>query len=377
MKIGIDISQIVYKGTGVARFTEGLVNTILKYNQKNSWTFLFYSFRQNLDQELEKKIIKKDCKLIKWKLPSTFVSFASNNLHSLTKLLTFKFELLTSLDWFITSDWTEIPLTKVNKATIVHDLVFKRYPETVNQKILKTQELRLNHVKKESKVIFVDSQVTKKDLNDFYKIDSKNIVVNYPGVEVNKPSKDEIEKTLTKYKISKPFILTVGKIEPRKNLGNLIEAFKKIDNSDLNLVIVGPKGWDLKNIKHPLQGKQISNIKYLGFVMDQELYSLYSTCQAFVFPSLWEGFGYPLVEAMNLNTPVVCSKIPPFEEIAQKAACYFDPLNIDEILQTINKVLADDQLKKKLVESGKIRAVNFNWQKYYQKLINTLYDYRS
>ena len=368
MKIGIDISQIVHQGTGVARFTEGLVNSILKYDKDNSWTFLFYSLRQNFDSELEKKIINKGYRLIKWKLPPTLVSFLWNNLHQF-KILNLKFKI--NLDWFITSDWSEIPLTKVNKATIVHDLVFKRYPETVNQKILNTQELRLNHVKKESKIIFADSQVTKKDLINFYKIDPKKVVANYPGVEVNKPSRNEIEKTLTKYKINKPFILTVGKIEPRKNLKKLIEAFIKINNQNLDLVIVGPEGWN-ENIQY-----SVSRVQYLGLVPDQELYSLYSACEVFVFPSLWEGFGYPLIEAMNLNTPVICSKIPPFEEIAEKAACYFDPLNIEEIAQIINKVLTDDQLKKKLVESGKIRAINFSWQKYYQKLINALYDYRS
>lgn len=371
MKIGIDISQIVYKGTGVARFTQGLVNSILEYDEKNSWTFLFYSLRQNLDPQLEKKIINKGYKLIKLPLPPTLVSFTSNTFHSLTKLLTLNFKLLTSLDWFITSDWNEIPLTKVNKATIVHDLVFKRYPETVSQKILNTQESRLNHVKKESKIIFADSQVTKNDLINFYKIDPKKILVNYPGVEVNKPKKNEIEKTLTKYKIDKPFILTVGKTEPRKNLDNLIKAFKKINNKNLDLVIVGPKGWaDQFKVQSP-------KCKVLGYIPDQELYSLYSACEVFVFPSIWEGFGYPLVEAMNLHIPVICSKIPPFEEIAKESAYYFDPLNIEEITQTIDKVITDDQLKKKLVESGKIRAVNFSWQKYYQKLINTLYDNRS
>lgn len=369
MKIGIDISQIAYKGTGVARFTQGLVNTILQYDKKNSWTFLYYSLRQNLDSKLEKKIIKKGYKLIKLPLPPTLVSFILNTFHSLTKLLTLNFKLLTSLDWFITSDWSEIPLTKIKKATIVHDLVFKRYPETVNKKILKTQESRLNHVKNESQIIFADSQVTKNDLINFYQIDSKKVVVNYPGIEVDKPSHNEIQKTLTKYQINKPFILAVGKIEPRKNLSRLIDAFKKINNDSISLVIAGPEGWSTKNINPPIRR---ANIKVLGYIPDQELYSLYSACQVFVFPSLWEGFGYPLVEAMNLGAPVICSKIAPFEEIAKNAAYYFNPLRVDEIAQAINKVLGDEQLKKNLAESGKIRTINFSWQKYYNTLTKTL-----
>lgn len=367
MKIGIDISQIAHKGTGVSRFTQGLVESILEYDSKNSWIFLFYSFRQNLDPKLEEKIISKRHTLIKWKLPPTLVSYILNKFYSLASGF---HHLPSNLDWFITSDWIELPLKKVNKATIVHDLVFKKFPKTVNQKILKTQELRLNRIKQESKIIFADSQTTKGDLINFYKINQNKIIVNYPGVAVKKPNENNLENVLTKYKIDKPFILTVGKTEPRKNLGSLIKAFEKIKNKNLKLVIAGPKGWD-NSIKY-----KVSSIKYLGLVPDEELYLLYSASEAFIFPSLWEGFGYPLIEAMILETPILCSKIAPFEEIAQNAAYYFDPLNTEEIAKAIDNVTLNNQLKKKLIESGKIKAVNFSWQSYYQNLIKTLYDNR-
>jgi len=368
MKIGIDISQIIHTGTGVARFTRGLVESILKYDDYNSWTFLFYSFRQNLDPQLEKKIISKKHTLIEWKIPPTLVSFISNKFHNLPSGF---YHLPSNLDWFITSDWIEIPFKKVNKATIVHDLVFKRFPETVNKKIFTTQELRLDQVTKESKVIFVDSETTRNDLINFYRINKNKVTVNYPGVEVKKPNKNSIKNTLKKYGINTPFILTVGKTEPRKNLDNLIEAFTKIGNKGLNLVIVGPKGWS-NSIKY-----KVPNIKYLGLIPDEDLYSLYSASEAFIFPSLWEGFGYPLIEAMFLETPIACSKIAPFEEIAQKAAIYFDPFNTDQIADSIIEILNDDRLKKYLVESGKIRAIKFSWQNYYQNLIKTLYDNRN
>src|SRR3990167_4026697 len=163
MKLGIDISQIVYEGSGVARFTNGLLNTILDLDRKNCWFFFFSSLRRNLDQNLEKKIIARGHKLIKWKFPPTALSFLFNDLHNFSKLFTFNFSLLTSLDWFITSDWTEPPLP-VNKATVVHDLVYLRYPKLVNKNILLTQSKRLNWVKKESKIIFADSNATKQDL---------------------------------------------------------------------------------------------------------------------------------------------------------------------------------------------------------------------
>src|SRR3989338_9380400 len=182
VNIGIDISQIVYEGTGVSRFTNGLVNAILDLDRTNRWLFFFSSLRRNLDPEIERKIVQKGHKLLKWRLPPTALSFLLNDLHSFSKLLTSNIKHPTSLDWFITSDWTEPPLS-MNKATIVHDLVYLRYPETVDSKILHNQEKRLTWVKRESRIIFADSQSTKSDLVDLLNFDPKKIYVNFPGVD--------------------------------------------------------------------------------------------------------------------------------------------------------------------------------------------------
>ena len=325
MKIGIDISQIVHKGTGVARFTNGLTNAILDFDKKNEWVFFFSSLRRNLEPHLEKKIISKGHRLIKWKLPPTLLSFLFNDLHFFFKYLISNITYLRSLDWFITSDWTEPALT-FKKATIVHDLVYLRYPETVDQKILSTQKKRLDWVKKESNLIFADSQATKNDLTNFLKIDTKKISVIYPGVEVEKPTKEQINSTLKKYKLKKPFILTVGKLEPRKNLKRLIEAFSLLGDKKSELVVVGPKGWqneDVQSINRLYNSSLDSNLKFLGMVNDEELYSLYLSCIFFAYPSIWEGFGYPPIEAMKLGTPVATSNSSSLKEIAENSALLF------------------------------------------------------
>ncbi len=370
MKIGIDISQIVYQGTGVARFTEGLTKAILDYDRENQWFFFFSSLRQKLDKQLEAKIKNKGYQLINWKLPPTFVSFLFNNLHIFFSHFPFFASHFQSLDWFITSDWTEPPLP-INKATIVHDLVYRRYPETVNQKIKTTQEKKLSWVKKESKIIFADSQATKNDLIKLLDINSNKIVVNYPGVSVKNPTLPKIEKTLKKYHLDKPFILTVGKLEPRKNISRLIKAFNKIKNKNIDLVIVGPSGWDTQ-----VQSiNRLDHIKYLGLIDDEELFSLYTSCLLFVYPSLWEGFGYPLVEAMSLGAPIACSNIPIFKELAGDSAYYFNPLSIDNLYQAMDKLANNHLLRKKLTESGKIKAEEFSWQRYYNTVIKTLSNF--
>lgn len=367
MKVGIDINQVVYQGTGVGRFTQNLVESVLSYDQKNQYIFFFSSLRQKLDDRLEQKIKTSNQKLIKWRFPPSLLSLLWNDLHQFSSLTTNYLLPTTTLDYFISSDWTEPPLN-CPKATIVHDLIYRRYPETLDKKIVFTQEKRMNWVKQESKIIFADSLSTKDDLIKLLNIDSKKIAVNYPGVTIIQPTKQQIMQTLKKYGIKKPFILTVGKLEPRKNITRLIQSFNQLNDNKIDLIIAGPKGWDSSlNIKH-----QTLNIKYLGHISDIELYSLYSSCLFFVYPSLYEGFGYPIVEAMKLGAPVACSNTSSMKEIAGDAALLFNPLKINEIFHCIVTMKQDKKLRDELISKGKERAKMFNWEKYINKMLFVL-----
>jgi len=369
MKIAIDISQIVHKGTGVARFTNGLVKAILKYDKQNQWSFFFSSLRQKLDENLEQEIIKQGHKLIKWKIPPTILSLLWNHSHELLKRFMFHVPCFNNFNWFITSDWIEPPLKNIKKATIVHDLVYLRYPQTVDGKIQRVQQKRLFWVKKESQIIFADSKTTKNDLTNLLNINSKKIIVNYPGVEAVKPSENMIKKTLAKYKIQKPFILTVGKIEPRKNLKRLIAAFQEVNHPSVDLIIAGISGWE--NLKFQSLN-QSNGIKLLGFINDNELYSLYSRCLFYIQPSIWEGFGYPVIEAMKLGAPVACSNTSSMAEIAGNAALLFDPFDINAIKKSLTLMIQDSHLKKELAVKGQQRSQIFTWKNYFQTLISSL-----
>ena len=175
MKIGIDISQIVYEGTGVGRFVNGLTDSILQFDKTNQWTFFFSSLRQNLNPQIKKSIKKNGHRLSEYKLPPSALSFLWNTMHRM------KVEkLVGNLDWFITSDWTEPP-SHMKKATIIHDLAYLKYPETIHETILQTQKQRMNWVKKGSKIIFADSETTKHDAIQLCGLEEKKIFVNYPG----------------------------------------------------------------------------------------------------------------------------------------------------------------------------------------------------
>lgn len=364
MKIGIDISQVIYKGTGVARYIEGMIESIIKYDFNNQWTFFFSTFRNKLDSVLEEKISKKGYKIKKYKIPARFLSILWNDLHKIDIE-----SFLGELDFFISSDWTEPPSKIIKKATVVHDLGILRYPQTVAKNILTTQKKRLAWVKKESAIIFADSQTTKDDLMNFFHLNEKKITVIYPGVDVIKPTKKFINKIPAKYSLTKPFILTVGKIEPRKNLKRLIQAFQQLNNNTIDLVIVGPKGWEQFS---NLAIEQYSNIHLLGYIEDNELFALYSSCLFFVYPSIWEGFGYPIVEAMRLGAPVTTSNNSSLKEIAEDSALFFDPFDTNEIKKSLEKMINDKLLREKLSQKGKERGKFFTWENYYNKFIKVL-----
>ncbi|CAN5181526.1 glycosyltransferase family 1 protein [soil metagenome] len=366
MNLGIDISQIVYKGTGVARFTEGLVEAILTYDTENSWTFVFFGLRMKPDAELIKKIESKH-QFISTPIPPKALSFLHNTVHTFASHLTFSTIFPRSFDWFITSDWTE-PTLPCRKATIVHDLVFKRYPETVHADILKNQEARLKWISKETSLIFTDSKITAEDLKQFYHIPEQKIVVNYPGVSDHILQANDlytVAKLRERFKISDKYILTVGKLEPRKNIGRLLEAFSAIQ-TDAKLIIVGADGWgDLPQSQDP-------RVIFPGYVSEEELTMLYQQATAFVYPSLYEGFGYPIVEAMKYGTPVATSNTSSLAEISTDAALLFDPLDTNSIRSAIEQLLTNDNLRADLVARGKTQATLFTWKRYYDTLIASL-----
>lgn len=366
MKIGIDISQIVYEGTGVSRFLNGFIDAIFDYDTKNSWIFFFSSSRRKIPEQLKARIEKSPHSVKQFRLSPTLLSFLWNRLH-VGNIERF----IGKVDWFVTSDWAEPPVKNTKKVTIVHDLVYKRYPETVDKKILNTQKMRLPRIIKESNIIIADSKSTKKDLIEYFRLPDRKIEVIYPGVNSLRIPLMHIQKTLAKYKLNHPFILTVGKIEPRKNLKRLIEAFESANPHNLELVIVGTSGWEKLNLK------QNRNIRYLGYVEDEELFSLYNSCYFFIFPSLWEGFGYPVVEAMTQNAAVTTSNTSSMAEVGKEATLLFDPSSVESIQKAISEMISNDKLRHDLRVKGKETASQFTWKNYYEKFMKTLYDYRS
>ncbi|MEI6326568.1 MAG: glycosyltransferase family 1 protein [Candidatus Roizmanbacteria bacterium] len=359
--IGVDISQIMYEGTGVSRFTRGLVGAILSSKSQHAYTFFFSGLNLHPEPGLIKAIHDAGHQYIRWYIPPRALGWLWNARPS--RLI--KYLIPGTFDVWLSSDWTQPPPSIArNRITIVHDLVFKLFTETVDPLILNTQRQRLLRVMTECSVVITDSISTKSDVHQNYPEFAGAIETIYPGVAQLPVSDISLPSPL----ISGEYFLAVGKLEPRKNLIRLMDAFDEWQKIDVarhmhNLVIVGPRGWG--DVPH----HQNSHIRILDQVSDASLAQLYRHALALVMPSLYEGFGYPLIEAMSCECPVIASSTSSLGElIADGSGIAIDPAQTSSIVDAMNKIFTDAAFRNQLITQGTKRAAQFTWSSYIEKL---------
>lgn len=219
---------------------------------------------------------------------------------------------------------------------------------------------------KKASVILTISQHSKNDIVKRLNVGSEKIIVTYCGVsEEFKPQyADEIEEVKKKYNIN-PFILSVGSLEPRKNIVRLLEAYSILRSRGfaLPLVHVGPRGWLCDEIDLCIKELGLTEcVKFLGHVPLRDLVKLYNAATVFVYPSLYEGFGLPVIEAMACGCPVITSNTSSLPEVAGDAGILIDPLDIKQIADAIGRVSTDRALRQQMTHAGIERARLFSWE---------------
>jgi glycosyltransferase involved in cell wall biosynthesis len=268
----------------------------------------------------------------------------------------------------------------------IHDLGYHYHPEThtLFQNLYLRWSTRYNA--RTATRVLADSEATRCDLIHYYGIPKDKIVVVYPGRdETLAPVTDPVALAAVRarYELSSPYLLYVGTLHPRKNLVRLVQAFASTVQSEterslpagsnLQLVLAGQKGWLYDDIFAQVRKLGIADRVILtGYVPDSDLPALLSGALAFVFPSLYEGFGLPVLEAMACGTPVICSNASSLPEVAGDAALLVDPLDLHELAGAIHRIITDKDLRRLLVAKGFEQVERFSWHRCAQEALQVL-----
>lgn len=366
MRIGYDAKRFFLNKTGLGNYSRDLVRLLEFYYTENK--YIKYTPKIG-------NTYKEDAST---KLPTSFLSKLAP---SLWRNSWIKSDLIRdNIDIFHGLSG-EIPKglrnTSIKSVVTIHDLIFLKFPELYKpiDRFLYNQKFKYA-VQNADKVIAISEQ-TKKDIVDFYNIDSKKIDVIYQGCHPafktthTQDAKDNLRK---KYNLPDKFLLNVGSIEPRKNAFQIVKAIEHIDTP---LLIIGKETAYSNEIKEFIKDKGLQNRIFLlqGFSME-ELATIYSMAEIFIYPSKYEGFGIPIIEALYSGTPVITSNSGVFPEAAGPSSCYVDPENITEISTAIQELLNDSNKRQTMKEEGLAYVQRFNddtladqWNKVYVELL--------
>jgi len=358
MRIGIDCRPLSRPPAGVSRVLTNIIRELQLIDNEN----LYYLYS---DREFDLPFHSE-----RWR----------KRIHSRFRFLPGTFWLQTDARSMSLQDRVDVfwgtaqilPLglpAKVGKVLTVHDLVWQLYPETTTWFGRYAHRRYAERSIREADRVISDSESTARDLQRILNVPESKIEVVHLGVgPAYKPHDPSAaaEYVASKYGVSKDYGLTVGTVEPRKNLVTLVEAMKILRDRgehSLQLLVAGGTGWKNAKIYNSVQrsGLTESDIRFVGFVPEENLPVLYSGASIFLFPSLYEGFGLPLVEAMACGAPVVASNIAVTAEVVQDAALLVPPLEAEGFAEAMQYVRRDSSLRAAMIQKGFERARHFRW----------------
>jgi len=385
MKIVIDARM--WAESGIGRYIRNLVNELQELDHENEYFVL---------------LLKKD-------FNSNLLSGSSGPKSGMTSNF---HKVMADFRWYTVKEQIRLPwiLKQINADLVhfphfnmpiffqgkfvvsIHDLIHQHFSmekaSTHGFLTHKFKKIGYNQVFKkairDSQKILTPSNFVKNQLEKEWGVNPGKIIVTPEGVDdklseiANNSSQTKSNQILEKFQIKKPFLFYVGNAHPHKNVESLIRAFSQLrqSNNGLHLVLSGADNYFWKRLRQEFKQslrpnglKDTEGIIYTGFVTEEELVVLYKNAECFVTTSLEEGFGIPILEAMAAGTPVVCSNAGSLLEIGGKAAIYFNPQDIGDIVEKVSKVLNDEKLRQDLIVRGRVRVREFSWKKMAQQTL--------
>jgi glycosyltransferase involved in cell wall biosynthesis len=366
MKIGIDARTLMDRRfSGVSEYTFNLVNEILRQDRSDEF-ILFYNSWKKIGLP---RIDETGARIVKLGFPNKIFNYL------LQKTLRYpKLDRLLETDLFFLPHINFGALERPERAVLtIHDLSFLRYPHHFS--LRKNCWHKLLAVKKLARScgrIVAVSENTKRDIVELFQIDQSKISVIHSGLSPGFSPADQgdagLDAVRVKYGLPAKFILFLGTVEPRKNLAGLIAAYEKMiaaspSLADFELVIAGARGWKTESIFEKWERSPLKDrITFLGYVDAADKRYLYNLASLFVYPSFYEGFGFPPLEAMACGIPAAVSSSSSLPEICGSAAIIFDPYDESDIARVMGLILSDGVLSSDLADRGMARAADFSWQ---------------
>ncbi|MDD5043684.1 MAG: glycosyltransferase family 1 protein [Patescibacteria group bacterium] len=375
----VDIRPLMERHrTGVSVYTENTLRSVLERDQKNKY-FLFYnSFKSPADLP---KFNRSDVFYCGFRYPNKILNLTMRFLGwpKVDKMVGKKFHIKADVFWM--PNWQFIALSKnIKKILTVHDLSPLLYPDFFSlkrrlwHKLINTPKLCRTF----DRLIAV-SENTKNDLIKTLGLSEEKVTVVYPGTNSQLETHNlKLETIKTKYNLPDKFILYLGTLEPRKNIIGIITAFEKLINCRLpvagcQLILAGPRGWLYEDIYRAAKQSPVADkIRFINYVAEDDKPTFYAAAELFIFPSFYEGFGFPPLEAMAAGTPVVASLGSSVGEILGDAALLVDPYNTNEIAGAMEQILTDEGLKNKLIERGRELVKRYSWGKCGEEILKNL-----
>lgn len=362
-RIGIDYTSAVHQLAGIGRYTREMVRA-LAARSSNSFRPQYHLFMADAGRLNTPLNLGPDFSCHTTRLTERWLSRFWYRLR-----LPLYIENWTGpLDLFHAPDFFLRPVkSKTRTIVTIHDLSFVREPDSVMTGMSRQLNRWVPHSVQQADHVIAVSEATRRDLIDLYQTPPEKISVLYHGVSSNfRPVRDATKLTAVRrtYNLgTAPFVLSVGTIQPRKNYQHLIQAFAKVE-AGANLVIAGGPGWQADEIFNEVTRQGLTDrVRFLGFVPDADLPLLYNAAALFIYPSLYEGFGLPVLEAMACGTPVTASNRSALPEVVGPAGLLFDPLDTNAMAETMINILQDDDLHRTLSRAGQAQAAKFSWTK--------------
>jgi glycosyltransferase involved in cell wall biosynthesis len=367
MRIAIDYTAAVAQNAGIGRYTRGLVAALAEADHGNAYT-LFCA-----GQSPREAVWPQNFSVRTTPVPARLLTIGWHRLG----LPTAAERLVGDCDIFHAPDYTLPPLRAAHGVVTVHDLSFLRVPECAEPSLRSFLERAVPPAVERASHVLADSESTRRDLIELLGVKAEKISVVPPGIEATfRPVRDpaRLAAVRAKYQLPEWFLLSVGTLEPRKNFPRLISAYAQMRRQTglpHALVIAGKPGWLYQEIYDRVAAEGLGDsVRFTGFVPDPELAALYTLADLFVFPTLYEGFGLPPVEAMACGAPVIASNNSSIPEAVGSAALLVDAQDVEALADAMARVLGNANLRARLIDMGRAQAARLSWSHSAQRLLD-------